>query len=134
MDDSDSLHFDAVDPDRLARIVAIVGRYPDTSSAENDEVIKYLQSGPIRDRNSLLNIAIIHDQLYAFQEDHSHRLGVSLGAYLIVAVMFLAAIGTIAWLLWDVGVPQAVSGLKPGLDSGAMTQIYACYRPNMLSA
>lgn len=94
----------AVDPDRLAKIVDIVGRYPDTSSDENETVVTYLRDGPMTDRNRLLNLAPISDQLQQFQMDHHKQLSLPLRAYVVAIGMVLGVLGLLVWALWDAGL------------------------------
>ncbi|MCL6698354.1 hypothetical protein LZ496_06105 [Sphingomonas sp. NSE70-1] len=94
----------AVDPDGLAEIVDIVGRYPDTRRDENEVVVAYLRDGPITDRNRLLNMTAIHEQLQQFQMDHQKELSLPLRAYVIAIGLVLGVLGLIVWALWDAGL------------------------------
>lgn len=95
---------DAVDPERLATVVDIVGRYPDTSSDENESVVAYLRDGPVTDRHRLLNLASIHEQLQHFQMDHQKQLSLPLRAYVVAIGLVLGVLGLIVWALWDAGL------------------------------
>jgi hypothetical protein len=101
---SDKIASGAVDPDRLAKIVEIVGRYPDTSPGENQTVVIYLRDGPVMDRNRLMNLASIDDQLQQFQVDHQKQLALPLRAYVISIGLVLGVLGLIVWALWDAGL------------------------------
>lgn len=94
----------AVDPDGLAEIVEIVGRYPDTRRDENEIVVAYLRDGPMTDRNRLLNMSAVHEQLQQFQMDHQKELSLPLRAYVVAIGLVLGVLGLIVWALWDAGL------------------------------
>lgn len=94
----------AVNSDGLAEVVEIVGRYPDTRRDENEVVVAYLRDGPIADRNRLLNMPAVHEQLHQFQMDHQRELSLPLRAYVIAIGLVLGVLGLIVWALWDAGL------------------------------
>ncbi len=94
----------AVDPDGLAQVVDIIGRYPHTSPAENQEVVVFLHDGPVTDRNRLMRLSAIHDQLRQFQMDHQKQLSLPLRAYVISIGLVFAVLGLLVWVLWDAGL------------------------------
>lgn len=100
----DKITLGAVDPDGLAQAVEIIGRYPKTSLAENEEVVVFLRDGPVSDRNRIMNLSSIHDQLLQFQMDHQKQLSLPLRAYVISIGLVLGVLGLIVWALWDAGL------------------------------
>lgn len=93
----------ASDPELYERIKSILARYPETTAAENEELLYFFRRGPMLDRALLSGVAELHPQLAKFEADHRAALSLGLAHYLFAAVILFALLVS-GYFLWDVGL------------------------------
>lgn len=95
-------HTRPVDHDRIARVSALLGRYPTLTDDEMGEVLSFIRKGPALELGLLGGDEALKPQLDRFRADHARSL--SIGGKeiaVIVAIFVIVIVATI--LLWDSG-------------------------------
>jgi hypothetical protein len=87
---------------QLTRIEELLGRYPDITESEVEEVADFLTKGPHTEVGRLSAKDSIRTKMALFRDDHKKRFALGFRDYLIVAaiVLFVVVVG---WLLLDSG-------------------------------
>lgn len=88
------------------RIAALLGRYPNLTDAERQEVLSFMTHGRHLEIGLLTSDEKVRPQLEAFMADHKRhfRIGVADVAWLFGV---LAAVVMFLWLLWELVRPVA---------------------------
>lgn len=87
---------------QLTRIEELLGRYPDITESEVEEVAIFLTKGRHTEVGRLSAKESIRAKMALFRNDHKKRFSLGFRDYLIVAgiLLFVALAG---WLLFDSG-------------------------------
>ncbi len=99
MQQRSSLSTIAAEPERLAYVRTLPGKYPDTALEENEEIIHFLRKGPIMDRALLTGYEDVSQILAQFTADHKRAFSFSTRDWLI-SVALVIAITVACYLLW----------------------------------
>jgi hypothetical protein len=83
------------------RIAGLIGRYPEITSDETDEIVTFLRDGPHLDVGLLTSNDGLRAKLDAFMQDHKARFSVSFieAAAVIAAIVFVLAT---LWVGWEI--------------------------------
>ena len=88
---------------KLARILDLLRRYPETDPDETNEITFYLKNGPILEVGLLSSIEDIQPRLQRFRADHSKAFSLRWKDYMIPALMLMAFIA-VCVALSDIGI------------------------------
>lgn len=89
--------------DRRKQMKKLFARYPEITSTEREELVRYLRTAPVLDIGLLKSDETIRYRIAAFEQEHARKL--SLRPVEIAVLLLIFALVTGACVaLWDIGV------------------------------
>jgi len=88
---------------RRKQMKKLFARYPDITSSEREELVRYLRTAPVLDIGLLKSDEAIRYRIAAFEEENARKLSVRPAEIAILLLIFALAAATCV-ALWDIGV------------------------------
>ena len=91
------------EPSPRARIEDLLDRYPQVSTDESAEILRFLKKGGPTEVALLTSTAALQPKLQRFRDDHASEFRLRPKDYAVVATVVIALLVT-CFLLWDAGI------------------------------
>lgn len=85
------------------RMKQLFARYPDISSTEHDEMVRYLRTAPVLDIGLLKSDETIRYRIAAFEQESACKLAIR-PVEIAVLLLVFALITAACVALWDIGL------------------------------
>ncbi|GAA0642840.1 hypothetical protein GCM10009424_17900 [Sphingomonas ursincola] len=87
---------------RRKRMKTLFQRYPDISTSERDEMVRYLRTAPVLDIGLLKSDESLRYRIAAFEAANARALGASPWEIAALVAIFVF-VGSVCVALWDMG-------------------------------
>jgi hypothetical protein len=88
------------------RIATLLGRYPNVSDEEREEILAFMKEGRHLEIGLLTSNGKVRPQLDAFMEEHKRHFRIGAADLTKLFVVF-AILATVSWLVWGLIAPRA---------------------------
>jgi len=89
--------------DRRKQVARLFARYPEITSAEREELVRYLRTAPVLDIGLLKSDEAIRYRIAAFEQEHARKLAIRPVEIAVLLIVF-ALVTAACVALWDIGV------------------------------
>ncbi|MDQ8756828.1 hypothetical protein RCO27_11375 [Sphingosinicella sp. LHD-64] len=95
-------HTRIVDEDQMARMEALLRRYPGLTDDETHALLQFVRNGPALELGLISGKDDLKPQLDRFRADHAKALSIGMREIAIIAALVIAVVVAVV-LLWDAG-------------------------------